>query len=515
MNRPARITLAATAVAATAATLVPLGAFASNGSPSAAACASQNGAVNSAQAKVKHDQAALVKAAKRKAKKAKQKVLKAAAIDQATSALIASQRKLTAAQAAVISCQNSLPTPTTTVTATTTLTATATATATQTVTAPPAAGPDSVIAVVGDTACEPDTADNDGNPQAIKCDGASIGENPASGSTSQELGMAGAYATVDQIASWNPVAVPLLGDEQYQVGKLSDFQQSFDKTYGAIKYLLRPAPGNHEFYGYAKKNDNEAAQNGNGYFGYFNGFDANGDIRQDGQAGKDTTQAQGWYSYDIGQWHFISLNAECGAPAFGGDGNAATVANCDPTVAGSLSKAETDWLASDLAQDTSSCTVAYWHQPTFTASGSGSLEGSELGKKWWDMLYAHGHAIVMNGHEHLYARFAPQDPEGNADPVKGITQFTVGTGGEALDALKTGAADVNSSNYNASTGQYTGGHVDGANEVAGESSAFGALKMTLSQDGSGKYSWDFTPSAIPQDGSPAAMNYHDSGSATC
>ena len=45
-----------------------------------------------------------------------------------------------------------------------------------------------------------------------------------------------------------PDAVALLGDLQYQVGQYSDFEQSFDLTYGAFKFLHRPAPGNHEFY---------------------------------------------------------------------------------------------------------------------------------------------------------------------------------------------------------------------------------------------------------------------------
>ncbi|MGZ4475312.1 MAG: metallophosphoesterase family protein [Nocardioides sp.] len=515
MHRTSRITLAAIGVTALAGVLIPLGAFAS-GNSTAAACATQLRAAAGAQEKVGSDHAALVKAAKKKARTARARALKAAAIDQATAALIADQRGLAAAQSAVISCQGSLPTPTATVTATVTATATATATATvtQTVVAPPPALPSSVIAVVGDTACEPDTADNDGNPQAIKCDGASIGENPATGPTSQTLGMAGAYATVDEIEGWHPVAVPMVGDEQYQVGKLSDFQQSFDKTYGAIKYLLKPAPGNHEFYGYSKKGDAELPQNGAGYFGYFNGVDADGDVRAEGQAGGDSPQDQGWYSYDIGQWHFISLNAECGAPAFGGNGSAATTANCDP--AQGLAKAETDWLKTDLAADQGRCTVAYWHQPTFTASAGGSLEGSELGKAWWRLLYAHGHAIVLNGHEHLYARFAPQDPDGNADPVKGIRQFTVGTGGEALDTLKTGAADVNQFTLDPATGTYAPGHVDGTNLEVGEASAFGAMRMTLSQDGTGHYSWDFEPSAMPSGADASTMSsYADMGSATC
>ena len=68
-----------------------------------------------------------------------------------------------------------------------------------------------------------------------------------------------------------PDAVALLGDLQYQVGQYSDFEQSFDLTYGAFKFLTRPAPGNHEFY------DEHSATGvaGYGYFSYFNGFQIN------------------------------------------------------------------------------------------------------------------------------------------------------------------------------------------------------------------------------------------------
>ena len=44
-------------------------------------------------------------------------------------------------------------------------------------------------------------------------------------------------------------------------------------------------------------------------------------------------------------------------------------------------------------------------------------------------MYAGGVDIVVSGHDHLYERFAPQNPVGRADPRRGIRQFTVGTGG--------------------------------------------------------------------------------------
>ena len=42
---------------------------------------------------------------------------------------------------------------------------------------------------------------------------------------------------------------------------------------------------------------------------------------------------------------------------------------------------------------------------------------------------------MLNGHDHLYARYRPLDPSGNYDPKKGIREFIVGTGGETLDPV--------------------------------------------------------------------------------
>ncbi|BBH16818.1 hypothetical protein Back2_11050 [Nocardioides baekrokdamisoli] len=505
MKRPTRATLAAAAVAA-AATVVVVPIVASATTDPSAVCAPQTAYLTHTQQMVQQSTAVLVAAESLPGATPFQRTHKAALITAAKAGLAAWSAQNTKAQAALIACEVAAKpavTTTATVTANTTTTATATATATTTttatVTAAPTFGP-MTLAVVGDTACMPDDLTNSGISTG-KCDGFSIGDNeaaPPSGSPTPSpapntaTGMAGAYATVDQIEGWKPAAVALLGDEQYQTAKLSDFQESYDKDYGALKWLTRPAPGNHEYYGNNAKWGGEAPQDGLGYFSYFNGMDANGNPRAWGQAGDYN---QGWYSYNLGNWHVISLNVECGAKTFGGTGAAATASSttCDPTVAGSVAKAETDWLTSDLASDTATCTIAYWHQPTFSASGSTSVEGTKLGGAWWNLLYAHGHAIVLNGHEHLYARFAPMNASGAADS-KGIPEFIVGTGGEALDKLPATPA---------------------ANQVTAQAKAFGALKMTLNDNGT--YAWSYQPSSVPVDDANAAtdMAFSDSGTATC
>jgi hypothetical protein len=344
------------------------------------------------------------------------------------------------------------------------------------------------LAAVGDIACEPADATNAGNPTAVKCGSASLG------------GYAAEYATAQQAYAMHPDAVALLGDEQYQVGKLSDFEESFEQAWGGLKLLERPAPGNHEYYSYTKKGDNEAGQNGNGYFAYFNGHDASGTPNAQGQAGDDTGANQGWYSYNIGNWHIISLNIECNSAAFSND--------CSTTDGGLLSQ-ETQWLANDLASNHSACTLAYWHQPTFTASapvsaslpdpsvpGAGSAEGGAA-DAWWSLLYKAHATLVLNGHEHYYARFRPMNPAGQSDPQHGITQFIVGSGGEALDTLATNA-----------DGSYSNPNV-----VTAQDQAYGVMKLTL---GPASYSWDYKP-ALTGAGfnSATAMSYSDSGSTSC
>lgn len=350
---------------------------------------------------------------------------------------------------------------------------------------------DPVLATVGDIACQP-SAPMEAEKQKDVCD------KTGKGSTER---MQAQTATADQVEAIKPSLVAILGDEQYQVGRYEDFVGSFDKTYGAFKFLQRPAPGNHEFY----SAHGETGVHGDGYFDYYNGAQLNpgdgsyvtdtftadapytGTIvqprpRQDGQAGHVGTDGNGWYSYDLGAWHIISLNVECAVQPGG----------CDPN--GSWFASETQWLAQDLQTDHAQCTLAYWHQPTFSPDTdpftAGSKEG-ETADAWWKLLYAHGADVVLNGHDHVYSRFAPMDPTGKADPKNGIREFVVGTGGEGLDEVLP-----TTPNLQAWADQY-----------------YGAMSLSLGRDG---YTWDYE-SALRSPSAPAGTpaSYSDAGSARC
>jgi hypothetical protein len=139
-----------------------------------------------------------------------------------------------------------------------------------------------------------------------------------------------------------------------------------------------------------------------------------------------------------------------------------------------------EWLKKDLAANSRTCTLAYFHHPLFS---SGSLSGGNSKMKpSWEALYAARADVVLNGHLHNYERFAPQTPSGEADPEGGIREFVVGTGGYSLNSFKTTVA--NSQVRNAST--------------------YGVLKLTLHPS---SYDWKFVP--------VAGQTYTDSGSDSC
>ena len=190
-------------------------------------------------------------------------------------------------------------------------------------------------------------------------------------------------------------AVLPLGDLQYdQSGSLESFLTSYDPTWGRLRSISHPVVGNHEY------DDGLRAQ---GYWDYWNGVG-----QGDGPAG---ARGRGWYSFNLGSWHLVALNSNCDRVSCFG------------------SSRQLRWLRRDLHEHRRRCVLAYMHHPRFS---SGLYE--ELGdtRALWRALYRGRADVVLDGHDHLYERFAPQRPSGVADPSRGISQFTVGTGGYFL-----------------------------------------------------------------------------------
>lgn len=287
---------------------------------------------------------------------------------------------------------------------------------------------DPVIATAGDISCDPTISGyNGGNGTATRC--------------RQRY-------TSDLLVDGGFAAVLDLGDNQYECGSLTAYQQAYDPSWGRVKSITRPSPGNHEYLTSGGLGCDSSNANAAGYFNYF------------GSAAG--TRGQGWYSYDIGTWHIIALNSQCSA--VGGCGR---------------SSPQYQWLQADLAAHSNYCTLAYWHVPLFSSGGRQAANSYS----WWQLLYNANADVVLNGHDHIYERFAPQDPNANPDSAHGIRQFTVGTGG----------------------GNHTSIVSVAANSEVRDNTTFGILELTLHPTG---YEWQFVPAA-------GSGTFTDSGSAPC
>ena len=225
-----------------------------------------------------------------------------------------------------------------------------------------------------------------------------------------------------------------LGDHVYPRGTAKELADCYGPTWGRHKARTRPTIGNHDL----------ITGHGQPYFDYF------GD-----NAGP---KGRGYYSYDLGAWHIVSLNGT-------------------ETVGATAPQAL--WLRQDLTSHPTDCVLAYWHMPMFSSGPHGG--GQEM-KEVWKILYDAGADVVVSSHDHVYERFAPMDGNGKVDPQRGIREFLVGTGGAGVYKFKKIAP----------------------NSEVHDNTAYGVLKFTLSK---GRYAWQFIPMA--------GQTFTDSGSAAC
>jgi len=175
-----------------------------------------------------------------------------------------------------------------------------------------------------------------------------------------------------------------VGDNVYPDGRLANFTNCYNPSWGRHKGRTIPVPGNHDY------DDPNAA----GYYAYF------------GAAAGDPTK--GYYSFDQGAWHIVVLNSE---------------------ISMSVGSAQEQWLRADLAASTKQCQLAIWHKPLWTNMITRVTNNSI--RPLWNALWTAGAELIVNGHDHHYVRFAPQTPKGGLDPT-GIRQITVGTGGASF-----------------------------------------------------------------------------------
>ena len=248
-----------------------------------------------------------------------------------------------------------------------------------------------------------------------------------------------------QIIDTIPGTVFTLGDNAFERGTDSNYVQCYSPSWGRHLSRTRPTLGNHDYM--------DPSGNAKGSFDYFgNRFLG--------------TPGLGYYSYDVGAWHIIVLNDKGGTDA------------SNP----GIDAAQAAWLQADLTAHTNKCTLAMWHVPLFISSNTPGWTVNPEHKPIWDILYANGVDVVLNGQQHNYERFTPMNPSGSVDSTNGIRQFDVGTGGESVD------------NFTVAIHPHS--------EI--RSATFGVLKLTLKRT---SYDWQFIPIA--------GATFTDSGSGSC
>jgi calcineurin-like phosphoesterase family protein len=224
------------------------------------------------------------------------------------------------------------------------------------------------VAAVGDIACDPSERDynkGNGTPEACR------------------------MKYTAELVPPRTAAVLVLGDLQYDKGKLKDFRESYEASWGRFKGITYPVPGNHEY----------ATAGAKGYFDYFGA-----------RAGD---REKGYYSFDLGNWHLVALNSNC------------TEVKCSP------GSAQESWLKADL-EKSSKCTIAYWHHPRFSSGKHGSDKSTDA---LWQVLVEQKVELLLTGHEHSYERFEAMDRQGRKSG-NGVVQMVVGTGGKSLYEFK-------------------------------------------------------------------------------
>ena len=190
------------------------------------------------------------------------------------------------------------------------------------------------------------------------------------------------YLGKDYLNAWI-----LMGDNAYSDGTDAEFQAKFFNNYqGTLlnKYPLFPSPGNHDYHDFQS-----AAVTDQFKIAYFQNFS----VPTKGEAGGVASNTKSYYSYDIGNTHFLSLDS------YGPDTKGKFMYD--------QMGEQVEWVKKDLAANKSKWIVAYWHHPPYTmGSHNSDTEGLliKIRENFIKTLEDNGVDLILCGHSHVYER---------------------------------------------------------------------------------------------------------------
>lgn len=247
-------------------------------------------------------------------------------------------------------------------------------------------------------------------------------------------------ATAELIARAPNAVVLALGDNAYDDGTAEEFDKHYRPFWGQFNNRVWTCPGNHDY------NSKHRSP-----FPFYHFFGE--------RAGPDT---RGYYSLNVGSWHLVCLNSETRRDQ---------------------QSDQIRWLKADLLRNKEKPILAFFHKPRFS-SGSHGNDTSQI--DFWHTLFQRNAEIILNGHDHHYERFDPQDPESNF-VARGVRQFIVGSGGKSLRRL---------------------GSTKEKHSVVRNADTHGVLRLTLRPSA---YEWEFLgvkPPFTDASSRPVAINVH-------
>ncbi len=169
-----------------------------------------------------------------------------------------------------------------------------------------------------------------------------------------------------------------LGDNAYGDGTDEEFQEKVFEVYPEVfkNSVVWPTPGNHDY-------GSVDLFNNGPYYEILT-------LPTNGEAGGVPSGEEGYYSFDYGNIHFLSLNTEYVLwIAFGGT-------------------AFQDWLEQDLQNTTANWTIVFFHQPPYSKGTHDSDDAFSrpemMRQNVLPLLEEYGVDLVLNGHSHSYER---------------------------------------------------------------------------------------------------------------